>query len=115
MEFRRPVKLYDKIGNSVDACVAANGQDFCSFFGPAENGGVRCVVGGKITPDTQAFETAAALVFCDAATPGCGPQQPQTRYCQGTAEPCLPQGSACPGACHSTNYFMGCPHGAVVS
>lgn len=114
-EYRRPVKLFDAVGNIIDACVSTDGQSYCSYFGPTENGkGVSCMLGGRLTPETQIFETAGALVFCDSRTPGCGPR-PQSLYCLGTAEPCLPQGSMCPGECMATNYFMPCPFGPVSS
>jgi hypothetical protein len=111
-EFPRPAKVYDQAGNDINACVSLDGQEFCSYFGPSADGGITCVVSGKITPGSQIFETAGALVFCDSKTPGCGPR-PQSLYCLGTAEPCLPQGIICPNECLPTNYFMNCPVGPV--
>ncbi len=100
-------RVYDISGFGTDACFTADGAKFCTRFGQGADGSAVCTAGGPVVDQSQTLQTSGALVFCEAGTPGCGALP--SLYCRGTAEPCLPQGSVCPGECGPTEAFMPCP------
>lgn len=109
--FVRPGKVYDALGFGTDACFTQDLKSFCTRFGNDGFGGVACTAGGPVRNPAQTLQTAGALVFCDSSTPGC--DAPPSLFCEGTSEPCLPEGSSCPGQCGPRQGFMHCPTGVT--